>query len=246
MGRSSYTDYSPVRPPLSARWTEWSALLRSVPRDPEMVAPDAIRRVASVAGPVLVLPGLARGDSQTSRLRRHLTGLGFDARGWGLGIDIGPTRRVLDGLDALLRATADTSGPVNLVGLSMGGLFARWDGSTPSCFGAPGYHSMFPVPVTAGQLLPTTKAGCAIVAVRRRCLHRRGRSPSLRPVDLSLHGYRRHSCVGQLPGPGHPDGLLRVRGRARDDGIEPCGLVAACRSACPDHWSEKKLASTTP
>ena len=126
MGRSSYTEYSPVRPPLSARWTEWSALLRPVPRGLEMVAPDAIRRVASVAGPVLVLPGLARGDSQTSRLRHHLTGLGFDARGWGLGIDIGPTRRVLDGLDALLRATADTSGPVNLVGLSMGGLFARW------------------------------------------------------------------------------------------------------------------------
>ena len=106
--------------------TEWSALLRPSPQNPKMVVTEAIRRAASAVGPVLVLPGLARGDSQTSQLRRHLTGLGFDVRGWDLGINIGPTRRVLDGLDALLGATADTSGPVNLIGLSMGGLFARW------------------------------------------------------------------------------------------------------------------------
>ena len=126
MGSNGYTEYRPARPPLAARWTEWSSLLRPLPQDSGLVATDATRRAASVVGPVLVLPGLARGDSQTSWLRRHMAGLGFDARGWGLEIDIGPTRRVLDGLDALLRATADASGPVNLVGLSMGGLFARW------------------------------------------------------------------------------------------------------------------------
>lgn len=119
------TQYTPVRPPLAARWTEWSALIRPFPTRPDTARSAAAFNQAAAAGPVLVLPGLARGDGQTVRLRRHLTGLGFAAQGWGLGVDIGPTRRVLDGLAALLAATA-RDGPVNLVGLSMGGLFARW------------------------------------------------------------------------------------------------------------------------
>lgn len=117
--------YIPVRPPLSARWAEWSALLRASPERLEDAPDGAVRRAAAAAGPVLVLPGLARGDSQTVRLRRHLADLGFAAQGWGLGVDIGPTRRVLDALAARLATVAD-GGPVNLVGLSMGGLFARW------------------------------------------------------------------------------------------------------------------------
>ena len=119
-------DYVPIRPPLSARWAEWSALLRPFPECPDSVIPDSILRAAAAAGPVVVLPGLARGDSQTVRLRRHLGRTGFQTSGWGLGIDIGPTPRVLDGLSALLLATAKDGGPANLVGLSMGGLFARW------------------------------------------------------------------------------------------------------------------------
>ena len=119
--------YEPVRPPLTARWSEWSALLRPPPRGLKGPVPDGpSRQAAAATGPVLVLPGLGRGDGQTLHLRRHLIDLGFDARGWGLGVDIGPTRRVLDGLDALLCTTVDAGGPVNLVGLSMGGLFARW------------------------------------------------------------------------------------------------------------------------
>ena len=120
-------EYKPVRPPLTARWSEWSALFRPSTQGPEEQLPDGpLRHAAAAVGPVLVLPGLGRGDSQTLRLRRHLIGVGFDAPGWGLGVDIGPTRRVLDRLDALLQATADADGLVNLVGLSMGGLFTRW------------------------------------------------------------------------------------------------------------------------
>ena len=127
MSSAHEVDYAPVRPPLTARWTEWSALLRPMPAWPREPAPDdATRDAAAAAGPVLVIPGLARGDRQTVRLRRYLTCRGFEARGWGLGVDIGPTRRVLDRLAARLAAMADASGPVNLVGLSMGGLFARW------------------------------------------------------------------------------------------------------------------------
>ncbi len=119
--------YLPVRPPLSARWNEWSALLRPSARGGEgAIADEATRELAAAAGPILLLPGLARGDGQTRRLRQHLAARGFDARGWGLGVDIGPTRRVLAGLAALVDATAAQAGPVNLVGFSMGGLFARW------------------------------------------------------------------------------------------------------------------------
>ncbi len=127
MGIDHSAAYTPVRPPLSARWSEWSALLWPSWPDTVGAAPDdAVWQAAEAAGPVLVLPGLARGDGQTRGMRRHLAALGFDARGWGLGVDIGPTGRLLDGLLALLEATAETGGPVNLVGLSMGGLFARW------------------------------------------------------------------------------------------------------------------------
>jgi pimeloyl-ACP methyl ester carboxylesterase len=121
------TKYIPARPPISARWVEWSALLGRMPETPEKVKPDeAIRSAAAAAGPVLVLPGIAAADGQTTRLRRHLHDLGFLARGWGMGVNIGPTRRVLDRLSALVTATADKEGPINLVGLSMGGLFSRW------------------------------------------------------------------------------------------------------------------------
>ena len=118
--------YRPVRPPFSARWTEWSALLRPFPQRPDGAVSDGFREAAASAGPVVMLPGLARGDGQTLRVRRHLSALGFDTRGWGLGIDIGPTRRVLRRLATLLDATVENDGPANLVGFSMGGLFARW------------------------------------------------------------------------------------------------------------------------
>lgn len=124
------TQYQPIRPPLSARWTEWSALLRPYPKISDAAPDDALRRAAVAAGPVLVLPGIGRGDSQTTLLRRHLNEKGFDARGWGLGVDIGPTHSVLRRLTALLTAAANEGGPVNIVGLSMGGLFARWMAQT--------------------------------------------------------------------------------------------------------------------
>jgi pimeloyl-ACP methyl ester carboxylesterase len=119
--------YVPTRPTLSARWLEWSALLARMPEDPDGIEPnEAFRSAAVAAGPVLVLPGIAAADGQTARLRRRLHDLGFAARGWDMGVNIGPTRRALNRLSALMVATAKAEGPINLVGLSMGGLFARW------------------------------------------------------------------------------------------------------------------------
>ncbi len=75
---------------------------------------------------VLVLPALMRGDGYTVEVRQFLAGLGYTPYGWELGVNTGPTRRVLDGVADRLADLAAAHGPVSVVGFSMGGLFARW------------------------------------------------------------------------------------------------------------------------
>lgn len=75
---------------------------------------------------VLVLPGFLAGDELTAPLRHHLRRLGYDAHGWGHGLNWGRW----EALDAivlpLLDRLVERSGrPVSLVGASMGGLYAR-------------------------------------------------------------------------------------------------------------------------
>ena len=76
--------------------------------------------------PVIVMPGLAAGDFSTAPLRGYLRGLGYNADGWGLGVNVGPTRKVLSSLRPMVEDLAQSSGqPVALVGWSLGGVFAR-------------------------------------------------------------------------------------------------------------------------
>ena len=75
---------------------------------------------------VLVLPGLLATDTSTVALRRFLSWLGYDVRGWDMGRNHGPTEAVLAGLPQTLLDHAErTGGPVSLVGWSLGGVFAR-------------------------------------------------------------------------------------------------------------------------
>lgn len=73
---------------------------------------------------VYVLPGLLADDLSTWPLRRFLQHLGYDARGWGLGRNVGPTRTVVMGLPRLLEE-AGANNKVSLIGWSLGGIFAR-------------------------------------------------------------------------------------------------------------------------
>jgi pimeloyl-ACP methyl ester carboxylesterase len=76
-------------------------------------------------GPVLVIPGLGGDDSSTGTLRWFLRSQGFDAVGCGVGristSSAAPFAAVTDRLVEL----AGRRGPVRLVGVSLGGMFAR-------------------------------------------------------------------------------------------------------------------------
>src|SRR5512144_2809587 len=47
---------------------------------------------------VLVFPGFMASDNSTRTLRWYLRDLGYHAHRWRLGVNIGPTDRILDGM----------------------------------------------------------------------------------------------------------------------------------------------------
>ena len=82
--------------------------------------------VSTDAQPVLILPGFTTSDLTTTPLRTTLRNLGYPTYGWGLGVNIGPTARILRGIRAKLDEVYEKHGqPVSLIGWSLGGVFAR-------------------------------------------------------------------------------------------------------------------------
>ncbi|MDX1382059.1 MAG: alpha/beta hydrolase [Thermoanaerobaculia bacterium] len=76
--------------------------------------------------PVLVLPGLGADDRSTAPLRRFLRRKGWDARGWELGRNPGPSVEVQAGVvRRLFELTDGPGGRASLVGWSLGGIYAR-------------------------------------------------------------------------------------------------------------------------
>lgn len=73
---------------------------------------------------VLVLPGFLTGDWATERLRAFLGGLGYRVATAQIAVNLGPTRSLVDRLDAGLAALAE-GGAVTVIGISLGGLIAR-------------------------------------------------------------------------------------------------------------------------
>jgi len=76
--------------------------------------------------PVLVLPGFLTDDESTARLRDYLREQHHVVYSWDLGINLGPTEPILDGVERRLDDIFAAHGePVSLVGISLGGLYAR-------------------------------------------------------------------------------------------------------------------------
>ena len=86
-----------------------------------------LRRLPKGDGhPVLVLPGFTTGDGSTEPLRRLLRDLDYRAYGWGLGVNVGPTQRILEGIFERLDRAHDRRGEqVSIIGWSLGGIYAR-------------------------------------------------------------------------------------------------------------------------
>ncbi|WP_294299734.1 alpha/beta hydrolase [uncultured Sphingomonas sp.] len=114
-------------PPLSLTLREW-------PRAAVTVARLAWRWRGLGVGqggdgrPVMVLPGLFNSDRSNVALRGFLRRIGYDARGWGLGRNLG-TRTIGAEADRLIARVeafaAEAAQPVTLIGVSLGGIMAR-------------------------------------------------------------------------------------------------------------------------
>lgn len=76
--------------------------------------------------PVVVLPGFLANDLSTAMLRWHLAERGYQVRGWGLGLNDGPSDELASALLDLVREAASGGRRVSLVGWSLGGVFA-WE-----------------------------------------------------------------------------------------------------------------------
>ena len=75
---------------------------------------------------VMVIPGLGMGDFSTLLFRQRLQKAGYQAQGWGQGINMGTNAKVRDGLFSKVHEFAEKSGQsISIVGWSLGGIFAR-------------------------------------------------------------------------------------------------------------------------
>lgn len=80
--------------------------------------------------PVIVMPGLGTADTSTFFLRNFLSGVGYDARPWGMGRNMGPKNGMpvmLEGLTKLVYDVSASAGnrQVSIIGWSLGGIYAR-------------------------------------------------------------------------------------------------------------------------
>jgi pimeloyl-ACP methyl ester carboxylesterase len=102
---------------------EMRALAACVARPPCFPSGDLPRGRGET---VLVLPGILAGDWTTVRLRSFLTQQGYRVAGSDIAFNAGPTRGIITQIERKLLSLSDkASGPILLVGQSLGGIFAR-------------------------------------------------------------------------------------------------------------------------
>ncbi len=118
-----------LTPPPASLWLrEWPRAALTVAR----LAAARSRLAAAPRGdgrPVMVLPGLFNADLSNTVLRRFLTARGYRAYPWTLGRNFGARTIGVEGAALLARVAAVTEEagePVTLIGVSLGGIMARF------------------------------------------------------------------------------------------------------------------------
>ena len=83
--------------------------------------------------PVLVIPGFCSGDFATKKLRKYIAKCNFKTYGWNLGINTGYNDLLQEQIYLRLYHIykANNCNKVNLIGWSLGGIFAREIGFVP-------------------------------------------------------------------------------------------------------------------
>lgn len=113
-----------ARPPVRRLWVEAVSAVTPMPRKVVRAAHSGAPR--GDGHPVLLVPGFLRGESYMQPLHRFLAARGYAVEGWRLGVNLGPTERVLDGLEQRLDALVARHGrKASLIGHSLGGALVR-------------------------------------------------------------------------------------------------------------------------
>ena len=88
--------------------------------------PELLRAPRGSGRAVMVVPGLQASDASLVPLRSFLAQRGHDVRPWGLGANTGDLDALLERTQESVRRVAEETGrAVNLVGWSLGGVYAR-------------------------------------------------------------------------------------------------------------------------
>ena len=121
-------DVSELRPPSTAlRLAEYPRALWTAAE--WLRARPLLQSAPCGDGPVMVLPGLFNSDISAAVMRRFLAGRGYDAHGWALGRNLGLRTIGAEGgrlLERIEAVAEDAGRPVALVGVSLGGIMARF------------------------------------------------------------------------------------------------------------------------
>jgi pimeloyl-ACP methyl ester carboxylesterase len=75
--------------------------------------------------PVILIPGWRSPQATMSPMRRYLASRGYEAQHWGRGVNMGNVRADRDAMLEVVEKLARASGPVSLVGWSLGGVISR-------------------------------------------------------------------------------------------------------------------------
>jgi pimeloyl-ACP methyl ester carboxylesterase len=113
-----------LRPPARRLLVEAVSAVTPMPRRDGLAALRGAPR--GDGHPVLLLPAFLRGERHMQPLERFLLARGYAVYDWGLGVNLGPTERILAGLERRLDELFARHGrKVSLVGHSLGGAMAR-------------------------------------------------------------------------------------------------------------------------